>query len=344
MTYGLVMIVKDGGASLRRTLPSLAPLIDAWCIVDTGSSDDTEAVIAELLDGIPGTLHHRPWVNFGHNRSEALELASGLADWLILSDADMSWTIDPAFVPGPVDAYLIEMGGDAFSWRLPLLVSGRRAWRSVGAVHEYTTPRDGGPFASAPTDLVRIAMTPSTPTPEKLAWHESMLREELEREPDNPRTVFYLAQTVRELGRTMEARALYLRRMFMGGWEEELYYAAWRAAEALPDVWAVPELLAAWERRPQRLEALAEALRRLNAAGNHRAAWQLSAVPLEVPDDQLFVHRDVWTWRITFERSIAAWWVGARDEFLELTDALLLAPIPHDVRIQVMKNAALLAA
>ena len=29
---------------------------------------------------MPGELHERPWVNFGHNRTEALELARGQAD------------------------------------------------------------------------------------------------------------------------------------------------------------------------------------------------------------------------------------------------------------------------
>ena len=71
----LNMIVKNEAHVIERCLASARPLIDAWCIVDTGSSDGTQGKIGELMAGIPGTLHERPWKNFGHNRGEALDLA-----------------------------------------------------------------------------------------------------------------------------------------------------------------------------------------------------------------------------------------------------------------------------
>lgn len=336
MTYGLVMIVRDAAAQLARTLPTIRPHIATWTIVDTGSADDTMAVVERELAGVPGTLHQRPWVNFGHNRSEALALAHGTADWLILSDADMAWSIDDGFVPDPaVDQYMIAMGA-GFSWRLPLVVSGRRPWRSVGAVHEYTEAADGLPVARAVTDAIRIAMPPVHATPDKLERYADLLRQDLAANPDNPRATFYLAQTLRELGEVDQARALYRRRMTMGGFEEETYYAAWRAATT------VEELLLAWELRPTRLEALADALRLLNAAGSHHAAWLLSGVPLAPSTDSLFVHQDAWDWQIPFERSIAAWWVGERREFSRLTEQLLANPqVPDHIRKQVLVNAGL---
>jgi hypothetical protein len=342
--YGLVMIVKDASGQLERTLPTLAPLIGAWTVVDTGSSDDTKAVVQRHLGGIPGTLYERPWVNFGHNRSEALNLAPADADWLILSDADMGWTIDPDFVPDPnVDAYAIEMGNETFSWRLPLLVNNRRKWVSVGAVHEITLRADGKVTVQEPTDKVQIDMPLANAGPEKLAWYASMLQAEVDAQPENARSTFYLAQTLRELGRGDEARDYYLRRVALGGWPEEVYYAAWRAASLLPDVESIPELLSSWELRPERLEALADALRRMNAIGLHRAAWLLSSVDTStIPPDTLFVHGDVWDWRIMFERSIAAWWVGEHEEFDRLTDLLLENPrLPDVIRERVVLNAAL---
>ena len=45
---------------------------------------------------IPGELFERPWVNFSHNRSEALELAENKADYIFLCDADMTLEVlDP---------------------------------------------------------------------------------------------------------------------------------------------------------------------------------------------------------------------------------------------------------
>ena len=74
-TICLNMIVKNEAHVIERCLASARPLIDAWCIVDTGSSDGTQGTIRALMAGIPGTLHERPWKNFGHNRTEALQLA-----------------------------------------------------------------------------------------------------------------------------------------------------------------------------------------------------------------------------------------------------------------------------
>ena len=51
--------------------------IDYWVVVDTGSTDGTQQIIKDFMakHKIPGELFERPWVNFSHNRSEALELA-----------------------------------------------------------------------------------------------------------------------------------------------------------------------------------------------------------------------------------------------------------------------------
>lgn len=57
----LSMIVKDEAPVIERCLASVRPLLDSWCVVDTGSSDDTPQKVARALAGLPGTLHHRPW-------------------------------------------------------------------------------------------------------------------------------------------------------------------------------------------------------------------------------------------------------------------------------------------
>ena len=81
-TITLCMIVKDEARVIERCLASVLPLIDYWVIVDTGSTDGTQEKIRKFFEnvGIPGELHERPWKDFGHNRSEALELARSKAD------------------------------------------------------------------------------------------------------------------------------------------------------------------------------------------------------------------------------------------------------------------------
>jgi hypothetical protein len=292
--------------------------------------------VERLLAGVPGTLYRDEWVNFGHNRSLAFARARGTADWLIASDADMTWDLG-AFVPGDAEAYMVDMGGDGMSNRLPLILRGDFPWRSVGAVHEYTAL--DRLYVTATCD-VRITQPGAHAwTREKGLWHLSML----EAEEHDPRTVFYLAKTLDELG-DPRAKRTYEERVAMGGWEQEVYYAAWRAAALEPDVYVrCQALLAAWEMRPVRLEALHDAIEGLNQTGRHHAAYLLSSLTTEPCDDSLFVHRWIWDWGILFQRQIAAWWVEA-PEFDLITDRLRSLDLPPHIRSAVERNAGLRAA
>ena len=84
------MIVRDERATIERCIASVEGLIDCWTICDTGSRDGTADLIEARLERFPGTLHRRPWKDFGHNRSELMKLARGSAEYLLLLDADMT--------------------------------------------------------------------------------------------------------------------------------------------------------------------------------------------------------------------------------------------------------------
>ena len=339
-TFGLVMIVKDGMGDLPRTLAAAKRYISHWTICDTGSTDGTQEYIRETLADIPGELFEDEWVNFGHNRSLAFARARGTADYLLLMDADMAVTIRDGFDPTGVDAWMIEMGDHTtFAYRLPLLVRGSMPWASHGRVHEYTYCTDGV-YTSSPTSQVTIDMLAiDRSSPEKYAMHARFLEESLAENPANERDTYYLAQTYSSLG-DQRARGLFLRRAEMGGYDEEVFYARFRAAMLAPD-WPTQrdELTAAWESRPWRMEPLVALARGHNQQGQHHTAYALSSVTPQMHKDNLFVHLDCWDWGLKFERSIAAWWVGQRGEADMLCAELLANPrLPAHIRAQVEIN------
>ena len=350
-TWGLVMIVKDGlKDDLVSCLTSLREYVGWWTVLDTGSTDGTQDVVREIMAGVPGELHEEPFVNFGSARSRAFAHAHDKAEWLIATDADMTWSIEDGYVPTPDrDAYLVEMGnGGPFRWKLPLILSGRIAWRSVGAVHEYTARLDGGGYETGDAHPhVRLSY-PERVDAGKPAWQLSMLDEEYARDPENERTVFYRAQCLREVGRYAESREMYQKRATMGGFDAEVYYSRFQAATLAP-TWPerLAELLAVYEYRPHRMEALAVICRDLNATDHHRTVWALTSsvyVNGEIPPttDVGFVHYNCWDWNIHFERSIAAWWVGEYDEGRRLCERLLADPkLPPDMRAATERNLAL---
>src|SRR5262245_40841050 len=96
-TVCLSMIVKDEAHVIRRCLDSVRPLIDSWVIVDTGSTDGTQDIIRTHFADLPGELFERPWKDFAHNRTEALELARGRAGYVLVMDADDRVTLPKDF-------------------------------------------------------------------------------------------------------------------------------------------------------------------------------------------------------------------------------------------------------
>ena len=83
------MIVKDEAGVIERCLASVKPFVTHWAIVDTGSTDGTQDIIRRCMADVPGALHERPWRDFGHNRSEALDLARAQGGgYVLVMDAD----------------------------------------------------------------------------------------------------------------------------------------------------------------------------------------------------------------------------------------------------------------
>jgi glycosyltransferase involved in cell wall biosynthesis len=136
----LTMIVKDEAAVIRRCLDSIRPVIDRWVIVDTGSTDGTREIVRGHLAGLPGRLVERPWVDFAHNRTEAIELARHhSADYLMVIDADEVLELDPGFVVPRLDAdsYNAEIHYGGCRYLRKVLIRAGLPWRYRGVVHEY---------------------------------------------------------------------------------------------------------------------------------------------------------------------------------------------------------------
>jgi len=94
-TICLNMIVKNESKIIERMLQSVLPIIDTYCICDTGSTDNTEEVINNFFNrhNITGKIVKEPFINFCHNRTFALKSCLGMSDYVLLMDADMTLQI-----------------------------------------------------------------------------------------------------------------------------------------------------------------------------------------------------------------------------------------------------------
>lgn len=331
----LNMIVKNETRVLDRLFRSVKDYIDYYVIVDTGSSDGTQTFIHEWMNraGIEGEVHDRPWVNFGHNRQEALELAvaSGRCDWLLFIDADEELGVsDPGF-PQKMQKgviYQLEKHHGTIRYALPNLVDiSENRWQWKGPVHEYLEHLGGSNRREKRKDVWIVyhegegVRSQGYTAEQKFLRDARLLERELQSNPGDARSQFYLAQSYRHAGHLDKAYRAYRKRAVMNGWEEENFIAqleVGRVAILLgkTEQVVVEELLRAYDLRPQRAEPLHDLARYFREKNKYARAYVFAktAISLPRPDDTLFVSEDVYAWRLLDELAVSAYWIGKFEE------------------------------
>jgi hypothetical protein len=171
----------------------------------------------------------------------------------------------------------------------------------------------------------------------------------VERNPDDARSVFFLAETSFQLDDFVAARKWYARRVEMGGIEEEVYWAMFRLAASMAELaepWpAVQEAyLRAWEFRPTRAEALHAIAFRCRSEQRYRIGHLFAqrAAEIAFPDEDLFVYgyfAEIYAWRATDEQATCAFWIGRHVEAFTLCRRLLAhQDIPESDRQRIAAN------
>ncbi|MEE6180045.1 glycosyltransferase, partial [Mycobacterium sp. 050134] len=322
----LNMIVKNEAHVVAETLDSVAPYISSWVIVDTGSTDGTQDLIRDHMArlGIPGELHERPWLNFGHNRTEALNLAQGHGDYIWVIDADDVVVGSPEFNNLDADVYFMTIADASIAYRRAQLFRDGAHVHYQGVVHEAPV-WDGSCVVANLQGESRIAsrrLGARSLDPQKYARDRDLLLAEVERNPEDSRSVFYLAQSYFDLGDFVNARKWYERRVEMGGWDEEIYYSMLRLAESMAQLdwpWLVVQdaYLKAWEFRPTRAEALHDIARRYREDQRYLPGHLFAQRAAQIPfpeQDLLFVGAEVYAWRAIDEQAVCAFWIGKHAE------------------------------
>ncbi len=352
-TICLNMIIKDESAIITRCLESVKPIIDTWVIIDTGSTDGTQEIVKEYLKDIPGELYERPWRNFGENRTEALELANGKAEYILLIDADDRLVFEEGFMLPELtkDAYGIVQYSSQSSYTNLRIVRASMSWKYVGVTHEYIDC--DAPFFTKEV-LAKVRYVSGTDgarskDPKKYWKNVQLLEEGLKKEPDNSRYVFYMAESYRDAGEPGKALEWYQKRSTMGGWEEEVYWSMVQVGDMLYKIGLPSSIVAeafklAHSYRPHRAEALYCLVQIYINHGLYDQAYGFLKThdsvlpPLE--KDTHFAIDWMQEYGLLFERSICAYHIGKYQESLNLCDRLLGKNIPEAVREQVKINRA----
>jgi tetratricopeptide (TPR) repeat protein len=348
----LNMIVRNEAHIVSEVLDAVAPYISTWVIVDTGSDDGTQDLIRTQMHrlGIPGELHERPWRNFGHNRTEAFTLAQGHAGYIWVMDADDTVVGTPDFTGLDADVYWVryKMKADIY-FRSQLFRDGLSV-RWVGVTHEgatwdYHSCVEGhleGDYHVADRQISARNLGG-----QKYERDRDLLLAEVERNPDDARSVFYLAQSYFDLRDFANARKWYARRAEMGGYGEEVYFALYRVAHSMlrldePRADIQDVFLRAWESRPTRAEPLFFMACYYREDQRHQLAYEFAKCAARIPypeQDTLFVRTDIYDWRIADELGVCGCYLDKHAESFTLFRRVLArSDVPDDERPRIAAN------
>lgn len=225
MNLGVVLMVKNEEIRLPITLKSLAPndvpIIDALIVYDTGSTDKTIEIVKEWSEfyKVPLHLKEGEFVNFSVSRNIALDFADQIdqLDYFLLMDSN-----DELRRPDILRKLLnesklkhtlymitqhLKAGDRKIVFRNFRLVKARSGWRYNGPVHEYLENGEGtkGQLPKE-IELYQDRFADTSKTQQRFIDDKRLLQDEIQKNPNDSRSMFYLAQTCSGLGLIKEAR------------------------------------------------------------------------------------------------------------------------------------------
>lgn len=214
-TLCLNMIVKNESRIIKRLLTSVKDIIDSFCICDTGSTDNTVELIEQFgkENGIPGKIIKHPFRNFEYSRSHALRECDEIdADYILLLDADMIFKLNPKITPEGFKrllfrdgAYFLFQGSDAMYYKNTRIVKNRAGFYYKGVTHEYVEVPSLYTQSIIVKDIAFIEdIGDGGAKSDKFSRDVRLLKEGLEQNPKNERYLFYLANSLKDLGNTQK--------------------------------------------------------------------------------------------------------------------------------------------
>lgn len=199
------MIVKNAGEKFEEVLTKNLPIIDRWTILDTGSTDDTINIIKKVLVGKKkGELYQEDFVDFGTSRNRCLELAGSSCKYKLMLD-------DTYVIEGNLREFLEETRGDQFSDSFSLYITSddvqycsnritktSSKLKYIYKIHEVIQEKNNVNVC-IPIEKSRIfdirADYMEKRTMDRKEYDLKLLFEMIEEFPNDPRHLYYVAQT-----------------------------------------------------------------------------------------------------------------------------------------------------
>ena len=220
MKVVLTMIVKNEEHVMERVLRSCLPIIDGYCIVDTGSTDNTKKVIQDFFNKhpkVPGKIVDYPFTTYADSRNVAIEEAKEFGDWGFWIDADEELVLSPKYSKNKFKSEIVKSKPSLLL--LPCKYNGLEYHRGqfykldsyewYGPVHEILRFKGEGKESIGMFNLGHALIRAEGNSwkgsiADKYEGHaEILLQYQIENNWEDPRWTFYLAQSYKDAAMTL---------------------------------------------------------------------------------------------------------------------------------------------
>jgi glycosyltransferase involved in cell wall biosynthesis len=348
-------IVKDEAHCILIMLESAAKISDAIVIADTGSTDGTQDIIKKFGEdnNIPTYVFERPFDDFEKSRNFGMEKARDVVNelgwnpndcWTWWCDADETIVVDPKFNKNQFnkDLFMINTYIGQMKYTRNTFARVSKPFRFYGPVHEFIVCDEQNITSGLAENIhVDVKMTGNSwmgDIAEKYASHAYKLEAYINKNRQDPRWIFYTAQSWhdsasikdnREENEERLRRSLkYYRERVQraDGYAEEIYYAQYRIGaimRMIEDPWHLThmELLKAYQIDPMRGESIKLIIDYYLQMSEWHMAYLYSKFAKTTfhgknpyPTRLLFVDEATYVWRFAEAHAAACYYTGRMDE------------------------------
>ncbi len=338
-TICLNMIVKNESNIINRLFDSVIKWIDCYCICDTGSTDNTVSKITDYFKSknIPGKIVVEAFKDFSHNRNFSLQACHGMSDYVLLLDADMVFHPNENVFSKKMlthDVYYILQGSNDFYYKNIRIVKNNGSYSYTGLTHEYMNLPQNTVANTLEKNVVFIHdVGDGGSKGNKFARDVELLTRGITENPKNDRSHFYLANTLKDMGKNDEAIEMYKRRIALGGWNQEIWQSYYKIGMCYKNIGKMPEALDAWLMAynilPNRVENLYEIMKYYRETSKHNLSYLFYIIAKNIidscsviKDDYLFLENDVYTYKCDYEYTIIAYYTEDKNNIKKLSESI----------------------
>tara|TARA_B100000424_G_C22939820_1_gene500119 strand:+ start:686 stop:2788 length:2103 start_codon:yes stop_codon:yes gene_type:complete len=325
----LNMIIKNESKIITRLLDSVLPFIDHYVLCDTGSTDNTIEVLQEYFKtkNIEGKIVEKPFEDFGKTRSYALKQCENEpnSDYILLLDADMKLEFSPNFDAIQFkrdltkDVYFILQGTDNFQWNNARIVKNNMGFFYSCPTHEYIDlHKDYSSGNIGKEDIFIRDIGDGGCKDDKFERDIRLLKNGLEKDPENCRYLFYIANSYKDIGDNENAIYYYKKRINSGGWYQEIAMSYYYIGLCYKNLNKMGDAISTWlegfDFLPKRIEGIYEIIHHYRCNSKYKIANYFYELACKHRDeiskqDELFLKKEIYDILLDYEYTVICYYV-----------------------------------